>query len=162
ENRLAFFTQLQERLRAMPGVISASAATIVPLDGHTGYFYRAENGRKLTEKDGTPVGLTIFALPRYLETMGLTLKSGRDFNEPDTQIDAKAKVAVVNETFARFFFGTTDVVGRRICWPADKPDWFEITGVIKDNRHYGLDLEVRPEVLLPFAANTATSGFTFA
>ena len=46
ENWLPFYTQLLERLRNTPGVAAASAASIVPLDGHTGYFFNAEGGRK--------------------------------------------------------------------------------------------------------------------
>jgi putative ABC transport system permease protein len=160
ENWLPFYTRLVENLRALPGVSAASAASIVPLDGHTGYFYVAENGRKLTEKDGTPVGLQVTALPGYLEAMGLTLKSGRDFDDRDTQIKAP-KVVLVNETFARFFFGTTDVVGRRIAWPNPKIDWFQIVGVVKDNRHYGLDNEIRPEVFASYAVNPI-GGLTIA
>jgi putative ABC transport system permease protein len=158
---LPFYSALLDRLRTLPGVSAASAASIVPLDGHTGYFYMAENGRKLTDKDDTPVGLTITALPGYIDAMGLTLKSGRDFEDRDSQPNAP-KVVLVNETFAKFFFGTIDVVGKRVAWPArQNVDWFQIVGVVKDNRHYGLDSEIRPEVLLSFAA-LPTNGFTIA
>jgi putative ABC transport system permease protein len=160
ENWLPFYSQLVEKLRSLPGVSAASAASIVPLDGHTGYFYVAENGRKLTEKDGTPVGLQVTAFPGYVQAMGLTLLSGRDFTDRDMQLNAP-KVVMVNENFAKFFFGTTDVVGRRIGWPNRKVDWFQIVAVVKDNRHYGLDSEIRPEVFASFAVNPA-NGLTIA
>jgi predicted permease len=160
DNWLAFYNGLVDRLRTLPGVTAASAASIVPLDGHTGYFFMAENGRKLTEKDGTPVALQVSALPGYLDAMGLTLKSGRDFDSRDGQPSAP-KVVLVNETFGKFFFGTTDVVGKRVRWPGDKVPWFQIVGVVKDNRHYGLDSEIRPEVFASFAVN-AVGGMTIA
>jgi predicted permease len=160
ENWLAFYTQLRDRLRALPGVTAASAASIVPLDGHTGYFFMAENGRKLTEKDGTPVALQVSSLPGYLEAMGLTLKAGRDFDNRDQQADAP-KTVLVNETFGKFFFGSTDVVGKRVRWPGDRIPWFQIAGVVKDNRHYGLDEEIRPEVFASFAVKPL-GGMTIA
>jgi predicted permease len=92
--------------------------------------------------------------------MGLTLKSGRDFDDRDSQITAP-KVVLVNEMFAKFFFGTTDVLSKRVGWPDKKIDWFQIVGVVKDNRHYGLDREVRPEVFMSFAVNPA-NGFSVA
>jgi hypothetical protein len=50
ENWLPFYTRLVEKLRALPGVTAASVVSIVPLDGHTGYFFTAEHGRKADRK----------------------------------------------------------------------------------------------------------------
>jgi putative ABC transport system permease protein len=160
ENWLAFYNQLLDRLRAVPGVAVASAASIVPLDGHSGYFYSVEGGRTLGPNDPTPVVLSVTAMSGYLEAMGITLKSGRDFDARDAQLNAP-KTVLVNETFARFFWNTTDVTGRRIHWPGTNSEWFQVIGVVKDIRHYGLDGEIRPEVLMSFAVNP-TSALTLA
>ena len=162
EQRLSFYQSLLDRLRALPGVRDASAATIVPLDGHSGWFYRAEGGRQFGANEQTPVVLQVTVLPGYLKTMGIRLASGRDFDERDNRLDAP-KVVMINETFARFYWGTTDVVGKRVAWAGNGPtgpDWFQVIGVFKDMRHYGLDEAIRPEV---FASIAVTGGaFTFA
>ena len=159
EQQLAFFTSLTERLRTLPGVAAVSAASIVPLDGHSGYFYVAENGLQFGKNDKNPVVLRITALPGYLETMGMTVKAGRAFEARDNQ-SAAPKVVVVNETFAKHFWGTADVVGKRIHYPGDTV-LFNVIGVVHDMRHYGLDQEVRPQVFVPFAVGPV-NGMTIA
>jgi putative ABC transport system permease protein len=159
ENWLAFYNQLLERLRSVPGVSTASAVTIVPLDGHNGYFYSVEGGRQIGQKDTNPVVLTVTALPGYLEAMGMTLKTGRDFDARDSQPNAP-KVVMVNETFAKFFWSATDVIGKRVRWGI-KGEWFQVVGVVKDVRHYGLDGEIRPEAFNSFAVNPS-NGMTIA
>jgi predicted permease len=159
EQWLAFYNGLVDRLRTIPGASAASAASIVPLDGHSGYFFSAEGGRQLGPKDANPVVLQVTALPGYLDTMGMTVKSGRAFEDRDSQI-AAPKVVMVNETFAKFFWSRTDVAGRRIRWGTDGP-WFQVIGVVRDMRHYGLDQEVRPEVFASYAVNPV-NGMTIA
>src|SRR5262249_21165416 len=164
ENWQPFYTQLVEKLRAAPGVTVVSAATIVPLDGHTGYFFNVEGSRTFGPNDPSPVVLQVIALPGYLDTMGMQLKSGRDFDARDTQLNAP-KVVIVNETFAKFFWDKTDVLGKRVRW-GNGERWtvdgsFTVIGVVKDMRHYGLDAEIRPEVFGSFAVNPA-SGMTIA
>src|SRR6202008_2155204 len=77
EQRQAFFNQLVDRLKASPGVTAASAASIVPLNGHNGNFYKVEGGRTIGEKEQTPVVLSITAMPGSFEAMGMTLLGGR-------------------------------------------------------------------------------------
>ena len=168
EQQLAFFEDLLDRLRAVPAVRSASAASIVPLDGHNGYFFEAENG--LPSKNQNPVVLQITALPGYLPAMGMTLLGGRDFTRRDeaadsSQVDAP-QVAIVNQAFADHFWGTAGVVGRRIRYPGrdskgKESPWMTVVGVIRTTMHYGLDGEIRPSVLVPFPVSTR-NGLTVA
>ena len=135
----------------MPGLTSVSAASIVPLDGHTGYFFEAGNSLPQASKDQNPVVLRITALPGYFETMGMTFLAGQGFTERD-QVDKAPPVVAVNEAFARYYWGTTDVVGRQIRYPAPDPGpWFRVVGVIRTTMHYGLDGEIRPSVMVPFS-----------
>src|SRR5262249_17731561 len=122
--RYAFYHTLLEKLAAMPGVASVSAASIVPLDGHTGYFYRGEHGRAIGRNEKNPVVLQVTAMAGYFEAMGIQLKAGRGFEVRDEQHDAP-KVAVVNETFAKHFWGHADVIGKRIAYPGPQPVWFQ-------------------------------------
>jgi len=158
EQQLAFFESLVDRLKSVPAVSSVSAASIVPLDGHMGYFFEAENG--LPTKDQRPVVLQITALPGYLEAMGMTFLAGHDFTRHDEAADAP-QVAVINEAFARFFWGSTDVAGRRIRYPGGNNKWMTVVGVIRTTMHYGLDGEIRPSVIVPFSVSTV-NGMTIA
>jgi predicted permease len=164
EQQLAFFTTLTERLRALPGTTAASAASIVPLDGHAGYFYVAEGGRHFGKDDKNPVVLQITTLPGYFETMGMTLKAGRALqardSQPPTGAQVPPKMVVVNETFAKHFWATPEVVGKRIQHPGDNT-WYQVAGVVRDMRHYGLDKDVRPQVFVPFALGPV-NGMTLA
>lgn len=160
EEQLAFHNSLLDRLRTLPGAASVSAASIVPLDGHSGYFFAVEGGKQFREEDPSPVVLHVTAMPNYLKTMGMSLKAGREFEDRDN-LPAALKVAIVNETFAEHFWGFPNVVGKRIRYRGNgKPDWFEVVGVVRDMRHYGLDREVRPQVFVTYKMTPA--GLTYA
>jgi putative ABC transport system permease protein len=150
EQQYAFFHALVEKLKEIPGAAGVSAATIVPLDGHNGYFYRVEGGRAIGSNEKNPVVLQVTALAGYFDAMGIQLKAGRGFDVRDEQKDAP-KVAIVNETFARHFYGHMDVIGKRIGYPGHDSPWFQVVGLVRDMRHYGLDGEMRPEVFVPFS-----------
>jgi putative ABC transport system permease protein len=150
EQRLAFFTNLVDRLKAIPGATSVSAASNVPLGGHEGNFFTVEGGRQLGPDEKTPVTLHILALPGYVETMGITLLGGRGFTERDS-LPGSPRVAIVNASFASYFWGNTGVVGKRIRYGGDRNNWIEVVGVIADIRHYGLDGVIRPSVLVPYS-----------
>ncbi len=158
EQRYAFYHGIVERLRALPGVTAASAASIVPLNGHTGYFYQAEAGRAIGRNEKNPVVLQVTALAGYFDAIGIAIKAGRPFDVRDEQTDAP-KVLIVNETFARHFWGHSDVIGKRVRYPGAK-DWFTVVGLAQDNRHYGADQEIRPEAFVPYSLN-ATNSMTF-
>ncbi|HEV3198304.1 MAG TPA: ABC transporter permease [Bryobacteraceae bacterium] len=162
EQQLAFFQGLVERLKVLPGVTSVSATSIVPLDGHSGYFFEAENSVPPASKGQNPVVLQITALPGYFETMGMTLLAGQGLTDRDQALKAPP-VVVVNEAFARYYWGTTDVVGRRIKYPGQDPQnvWMRVVGVIRNTMHYGLDGEIRPSVIVPFSLSPR-NGLTIA
>ena len=119
EQRLAFLNGLTERLKAVPGVSAVSATSIVPLNGHNGNFFEMEGGRQSRPTEQSPVILTIGALPGYFEAMGMTFLGGRGFNEGDHQTGAQ-RVAIVNESHAKYFWGSVDVVGKRLRYNGDE------------------------------------------
>ncbi len=146
---VSFYDDLLQRLRALPGMKSAGAASAPPLGGHWGMFFIAEGAAPLGRNEQNPVVLNVVATPGYFDAIGMTLLTGRAFDDRDG--DAKRpKVAIVNETFARRYWPVAEVVGKRIRYPWAKDDWQTVIGVAKDERHYGLDEEVRPEVFVPF------------
>ncbi len=144
----AFYDNLLRQLRALPGVSSAGAASAPPLGGHWGMFLTAEGAPPLGPNEQNPVVLNVVATPGYFEAIGMTFLSGRPFDDRDGDPKGQ-KVAIVNETFARRFWPIEQAVGKRVRYTWSKVEWMTVIGVTKDERHYGLDEEMRPGVFVP-------------
>jgi putative ABC transport system permease protein len=148
EQRVTFFQNLLERLRALPGVKSAGAASAPPLGGHSGWFFTVEGARPLGPNEQDPVVLQVVATPGYFDAIGVTFLAGRPFDERDG--DPKgARAAIVNESFAKRFWPKADAPGKRIRYSWAKDEWMQVIGVTRDVKHYGLDQEMRPGVYVP-------------
>lgn len=134
EQRLALYQQFQETLAALPGVISAAQVGSTPVSGSTWDQMIGADGARATES-----GNRAFfnrSAQGYFHTMGTPLLSGRDFNSHDTL--TSEKVAVVNEMFARRFFGGRNPVGHtfRLDAGAGKPEpSFLIVGMVANTKY---------------------------
>ena len=96
--------------------------------------------------------------PGYFETMGTPVKEGRDFDRRDMHSDSK--VAIVNERFARHFFGNKSAVGRHLDRGGNPTPKFEteIIGVTADSLYEGPREGVRRQVFVP---NWGNGGVAF-
>jgi predicted permease len=148
EQWVAFWDQLRERTRSLPGVDAAGLITCPPLGCHWGNFYDVEGA--IPSPDGKdPVVLTRVATPGYFEAMGLRLRSGRFLNEADGR-DKHPPAVVVNESFVRTFWGAgANGVGRRIKSRSKEAKWVTVVGVVGDVKHYGLERPMRPGLYFP-------------
>jgi putative ABC transport system permease protein len=149
--RVAFFENLLDRLRAVPGVKSVGAATATTLGGHWGNFWEAEDNPPLGPNDKNPVTLQVVATPGYFEAIGMTFLAGRPFRQEGTE-PQHIRTAVVNESFAKHYWNGGSPIGRRIRRTGGerKPaDWIEVVGITRDEKHYGLEQEMKPGVFLP-------------
>jgi predicted permease len=149
EQQYAFYKTLLDRLGALPGARSASAASLPPLSGHTGYFFISESGRQFGAGDDTPVTLAVRTMHGYFQGMGIRLLAGRFFDERDDG-RMEPRVAIVNESFAKFYWPGQSAVGKRIAMAGKGNPWIEVVGVTRDTKHYGLDQDVKPTVFQPF------------
>jgi predicted permease len=129
-----FNARLLETLRATSGVVSAALSWSAPLGTNTGwliyvqgYVPRPDEPRTTPWVDGIS--------PDYFKTMGVPILAGRDFDDRD--VKSKANVIIVNETFARHYFGGENPVGRYIGLSPGVFD-VEIIGVVKDGKYTGL------------------------
>jgi len=147
EARLAFFETHLERIRAIPGVISAAAIDYPPLGGHSGDLFQVEDAPPEDPDATQPVTLVRVATSGYIETMGITLLSGRAFLQGDGR-DEGSSVAIVNEMFARRYWPNDTPLGKRI--RTSESPWLTIVGVTRDVKHYGLGTEMRQGVYVPF------------
>jgi putative ABC transport system permease protein len=149
--RVAFFENLLDRLRAVPGVKSVGAATATPLGGHWGNFWEAEGNPPLGPNDKNPVTLQVVATPGYFEAIGMTFLAGRPFRQEEARAQ-HIRTAVVNESFAKHYWNGGTPIGKRIRHTLGerKPtDWIEVVGITRDEKHYGLEQEMKPGVFLP-------------
>jgi predicted permease len=141
--RHAVFERMLERLRAVPGVRSASYSDVTPIDGSidADYVQMEDNARK--SKDVTLIYFNRVS-DRFFETLGTDLLAGRDFNAHDTP--ESPRVAIVNQAMARKFFGRESPIGKRYRPMAgDKPgDPVEIIGVVKNAKSLDLREDIYP------------------
>jgi predicted permease len=144
-----------ERLRALPGVVQASATCCVPLQGGYGLPFtivgRPVDGPGPYHGGG---GWTT-ASPGYFEVFKIPVKRGRTFTDRDTS--SSTPVAIINEAMARQYWAKADplsdrlIIGRGVMREfAGEPER-QIIGVIGDTRSGGLDNEPRPMMFIPQA-----------
>ncbi|MGA9770171.1 MAG: ABC transporter permease [Blastocatellia bacterium] len=133
-----FEQQVLERLRGLPGIVAAAAASNVPL----------ERGLRMgITVDGRVIdrSVQIRAIsPQYFQTLGMKITSGREFTDSDMR--ASPLVVVVNETLARSYFPERDATASQLTTQG-KPR--EIVGVVNDIKEMGLDQPVEPTLYIP-------------
>ncbi len=124
------YRQMLERLQAMPRVHSATLSAVTPTQGAganrdaTVEGYQAKPGelRYLSEN---------WVGPKYFETFGTPLLQGRDFTFED---EGRPRVAIVNETVARRYFGDRNPLGKHVLFDGDEKP-YEIVGVVGDAKY---------------------------
>jgi predicted permease len=128
-----FYETLIARLREQPGVLSASVAQVPVLTrGGSQRTIRIHGYEPKPNENMNPS--TNQVGPDYFRTMGLPLLAGREFTDRD--VAGAPGVAIVNETFAKHFFGRDNAIGRRFYFrPNSDPLEVEIIGVVKDARY---------------------------
>jgi predicted permease len=154
-----FFKQAVERLRALPGVQSASTADLSPLSSAMmGASARIEGHPGEEHPDTLRVGTT------YFETLGIPVVAGRMFGPSDE--GQRASVAVVNETMAQRYWPGGDAIGRAVTVWRDTP--VRIVGVVRDTRtglrdsQTGMRRAAQPTIFVPYdPAYRAFRGRTF-
>ena len=146
--RVAFTDQVLERVRHLPGVLSAGTTTNISLERETAYdaVFDVE-GRPTTNPNNVPITSHRIVSPNYLETLGVTLIKGRLIDYRDRA--ETLPVVVVSQEFARQAWPGEDAIGKRIqpgivTWDDEKPAMREIVGVVGDIRNRALSTEPKP------------------
>jgi predicted permease len=122
---------LLDRINALPGVESASVATYSPMSGSSRSSTIIVQGYSAGEDEDMDVKELLIG-PDYPEAMGVPLLAGRRIYNTDTP--ASEKVAVVNQSFAEYFFHGENPIGRKFGFDDQKVAEIEIVGVIGDVR----------------------------
>lgn len=156
----AFYTQLLENLRSLPGVRSAGYALVPVLHGWEWDSTMSVEGHQA--KDGEDMQAFMNSIsPGYFHTMGVPLLEGRDFDSRDQ--GEQFTVAVVNRKFAQHFFGNKSAIGRRLGFgggPDVKLD-IRIIGVVEDSLYEGPRQGVRRQVFVPNLQSRFPGGVAF-
>jgi predicted permease len=124
---LPFFRAVRERVEAVPGVEGVTLGTVRALSGSV---WRAGITTDAGAPQDAPPPSRDAVGPGYFRTLGMPLLAGRDFTPDDDR--SAPKVAIVNESFARFYFPGQDVLGRRIGVAAAD---HTIVGVARDAKY---------------------------
>ncbi len=155
ERTRLFYRNLQERVKALPGVQTASLAIMPILSGNEWDQSYTVEGVKQGQNIGPHMN---FISPQYFDSLRVPLQLGRDFTTNDTS--TSAKVAIVNEKFAKKWLGTVNVVGHHIGQGGDPGTKTDITiiGVAGDMKYESMRDEVPEEVFRPYQQMPFTLG----
>jgi putative ABC transport system permease protein len=160
DQHLQFYSQLLERLSALPGIKSASAGWPLPMSESNATISINIEGRPVAKGDEPAETLGI-VMPGYFETMRIPLLSGRNFREQDGT--HALPVMIVNQAFAHKYFPQENPLGKRIQpgigdGVVDHPVR-QVIGVVGDIKHRGLTVAAEPQFYLPYSQAMVTNPF---
>lgn len=148
------YAAMLSRLRALPGVASASLASSVPfgIDGSYGPVRRAGAGESAESWGGTVV-----VGSGYFETVGLPVLRGRDFSEAEERGDSTARPVIVDAAMAKRLWPGSDPLGQQVQLGSGSPGggWAEpseVVGIVAAVRDSLFDEEPGAHVYLPFGS----------
>lgn len=154
--KLQFYDQLTSQLAAVSGVEAVSGTWALPFSEDFASSAIVPADRPVPEKPAA-VG-SVPVRDGFFHTLGVPLRHGREFGPEDRT--GTAPVAMVNETLARTYWGTTDVIGKelRSADPDDGDGKYRIVGVVADMKRRGLDTPTEAEIYFPHAQSAWTGG----
>jgi len=161
EQRLASdFERAAQRIRAIPGVLSAAAATNLPVGGwNQGRVFTIEGRAPESAREILAAGY-LSVTPEYFHTVGLPLRRGRAFSVQDRS--GAPDVVIVSESMARRFWPSDNPIGKRILCASRQfrghglgvPIPREIVGIVGDIQHLPATAEANNEMYVPQSQNT--------
>ena len=150
--RAGFFTELVDRLGALPDVASVSAINHLPIRGDLWTRSFAIAGRALARPGEGPSAAYRVVLPDYFATMGTRIVRGRDVTWPD--VASAPDVAIISDNLARHYWPGKEALGQRIVvgQSPSNPDarWLTVVGIAPDVVRENWEAERGGEVYLPY------------
>jgi putative ABC transport system permease protein len=137
--------ELLERVRAVPGVVSASLSSDVPLDGVSSAVFYAAEGDTTTDAQTVPRASVHRVSPTFFETMRIPVTAGRTFTDADATPTGPA--IIVSDNVARRFWPGQNPIGKRIKpgGLASTNPWMEIVGTVAETKYRGLPRNPTPD-----------------
>jgi putative ABC transport system permease protein len=158
KSRRAFYTQLLDRLRAAPGVTSAAAVLLRPLEGTIGWdvpyrfeFEARDDSRELPKANYEVV------TPGYFQTVGTALLEGRDFNDGDQE--GGEGVVIISRALAQRIRRAGHLpVGHRVRLGMGPPVWLKVIGVSADARYRSVT-QTGADIFVPYLQAAAPTNY---
>jgi predicted permease len=148
ERTARFLTELQQRMAALPGVVSAACTDVVPLSGGNRSDGFEARGRPA---EGGPPSVELYmASPGYFDTLGIPRIAGRDFG---AESPTGPRVAIVNQAFAQRLFNNENPIGQVVNGPGVA---YRIVGIVKNTKSRTLGEDVRPVLYRSLAQTTGS------
>ena len=144
-----FFADAVKRLRALPGVESAAAASQIPLGGNIDRYGFHPEGKINANPELDESAERYCITPGFITTLRIPLLRGRDIAPADTA-DAPG-VILVNETTARRIWPGKDPIGKHVKVGGLDNPWLTVIGLVGDVHHVGLDAAPDMQVYIPHA-----------
>jgi len=150
ENYGTFYEELIQRVRTLPGVVSAGAVKDVPFRGTGERWTFTTPGMVVAAGEEGPTAMVLHVSDGYFRTIGAHILDGREFT-PQDRADAPP-VFVVNETLAKRYFPGEDAVGKKLFIGEDHP--VAIVGVVADIRQAAMDEPATPTIYVDNLQNS--------
>ncbi len=148
-----FYRNLLQRVRALPGVVSASTANATPMGYYNNFASLTIEGYQPPPGQPAPASLYNTVSTDYFQTMGIPVLRGRTFTEAD--VENTQYVAIVSETMAKQFWPDKDPMGRQFQMTTEPKHPLVVVGVAKDIRFNGLTGPFSPMFYAPFLQHQA-------
>lgn len=142
-----FYSRIRGQLLAIPGVDGVALSSDAPLTLHGDRDFRIKDMPPPKDPREWMAGAETVGA-NYFRVLGMAVQKGRPFTDEDGKDGAP--VALVNEAFARHFFGNVSPVGKQICIPAGDCPWREIVGIVADAHDGRIDGPFEPVFYVPF------------
>jgi putative ABC transport system permease protein len=150
KQKARLFSNLLPELRSLPGVSSVTETSTLPPYGGI----PDEIEIRGSENQGHAAALLFLISEQYFDVLSVPVLEGRSLSEQEV-FEAR-KVAIINQTLARQYFGLTDPLGKMVKFgflervPEKISAWFEIVGVVADHKNQGLQAPTSPAAFIPY------------
>jgi predicted permease len=146
-----FYREIKRRVRALPGVQSASLAFSVPMGNYNDGSQVYVEGRQLAAGEQPPLVFLNRVDQDYFDTTGIHLLRGRAFTESDNA--TAPLVAIVNQAMANRFWPNEDAIGKRFSMKSATGPFVAVVAVAHDSKLFGYYSGAMPYFYLPFEQN---------
>jgi putative ABC transport system permease protein len=148
ESRVRFFSELQERVAATPGVLSVGLISRLPIRDPGGNIAVWDPANPPADASEWRLSYARSVMPGYFEAMRIPMQAGRDVQASDA---GGPPVMVISETMARTIFPDESPLGRQVAIDTgDEPAVFEVVGVVGDVQVSSLSGDIEMVMYIPY------------
>jgi predicted permease len=155
---VALFEQVEQRVAAMPGILSVTASMVPLISGNNWGSDVSVDGFQAGPDTDTHSMFNVVGAG-FFRAMGVPLVKGREFTTAD--VATSPKVAIVNEAFVRKFSANGDLLGRRMKTGSGGKNDIEIVGIVKDTKYSEVKGATPPLFFRPYRQDTGIGASCF-